>query len=103
MNTTKITLSELKEKLIAYGLTTSTPDLVGEPRYQELLLRLQNHENENNKSSSNNTAKTESNNSNSSSSVNDTLNPLDAVTSSLQSLSISDIKAKLALYGEVNL
>ena len=103
MSSNKITLSELKEKLTAYGLPTSTPDLVGEPRYQELLSRLQNHEKDKNIASSSNKTKDDANNSSSSSSANDTLEPPNAVTASLQSLSINDIKAKLALYGEVSL
>ena len=104
----KLTLSEVKDRLTNYGISTATPDMTGEPRYQELLLRLQNHE----KSLNNNTitkpvsekiiptssgSKSESVelHSNDTASTGVTLN-------SLKSLTLSEIKAKLTLYGEVS-
>ena len=104
----KLTLSEVKDRLTNYGISTATPDMTGEPRYQELLLRLQNHEKSLNStksvsekvvptSSVDHTLKSETLESHSS----DTSSS-GVTLSSLKSLTLSEIKAKLTLYGEVS-
>lgn len=103
-----ISLSEVKLQLAQLGISTSTPDLEGEPRYLELLSRLQKYyDGATSKTSKIDCVDTSStsnimqpNNTNILAENIGTTHQNDDLK--LESLSISDIKSKLALYGEVS-
>lgn len=76
-------LSWYKEKLNELGLSTSTPGMVGEDRYEELRRRYEDHS----RGYSNSTVKNAD--------KNDQISPL------ISQLSITDLKGRLTALGEV--
>ena len=78
-------ITYIKKELVSYGLSTSTPSLEGDERYNELLSRLQEYKNK--------------------------ITPIQLQTihttedgttiSNIDNLTIGEIKSKLIIYGEV--
>ena len=78
-------ITYIKKELVGYGLSTSTPDLEGDERFNELYNRLQEYKNK--------------------------ITPIQLLTmhtsedgstkSNIDNLNIGEIKSKLIIYGEV--